>query len=52
MTRKPTRDNDPYEYMAGFGNRFQSEVIPGATFRSVFRRYHVLGLYGTKACQL
>ncbi|KAI2911865.1 hypothetical protein CBS147371_7787 [Aspergillus niger] len=29
MTRKPTRDNDPYEYMAGFGNRFQSEVIPG-----------------------
>ena len=29
MTRKPTRDNDPYEYMAGFGNRHQSEVIPG-----------------------
>ncbi|RAK93934.1 homogentisate 1,2-dioxygenase [Aspergillus costaricaensis CBS 115574] len=29
MTRMPTRDNDPYEYMAGFGNRFQSEVIPG-----------------------
>ena len=29
MTRKPTRDNDPYEYLAGFGNRFQSEVIPG-----------------------
>lgn len=28
-TRKPTRDNDPYEYMAGFGNRFQSEVISG-----------------------
>ncbi|KAG4419606.1 hypothetical protein IFR04_007308, partial [Cadophora malorum] len=26
---KPTRENDPYEYMAGFGNRFQSEVIPG-----------------------
>lgn len=29
MTRKPTRDNDPYEYMPGFGNRHQSEVIPG-----------------------
>lgn len=29
MTRKPTRDNDPYEYTAGFGNRHQSEVIPG-----------------------
>lgn len=29
MTRKPTRDNDPFEYLAGFGNRFQSEVIPG-----------------------
>ncbi|KAJ5084688.1 hypothetical protein NUU61_009267 [Penicillium alfredii] len=29
MTRKPTRDNDPYEYQAGFGNRHQSEVIPG-----------------------
>lgn len=29
MSRKPTRDNDPYEYLAGFGNRFQSEVIPG-----------------------
>jgi homogentisate 1,2-dioxygenase len=25
----PTRDGDPYEYMSGFGNRFQSEVIPG-----------------------
>lgn len=29
MSRKPTRDNDPYEYQAGFGNRHQSEVIPG-----------------------
>lgn len=29
MSRKPTRDNDPYEYQAGFGNRLQSEVIPG-----------------------
>ncbi|CAG9951170.1 unnamed protein product [Clonostachys rosea f. rosea IK726] len=27
---KPTRENDPYEYQAGFGNRHQSEVIPGA----------------------
>lgn len=26
---KPTRENDPYEYQAGWGNRFQSEVIPG-----------------------
>jgi len=26
---KPTRENDPYEYMAGWGNRFQSELIPG-----------------------
>lgn len=26
---KATRDNDPYEYMPGFGNHFQSEVIPG-----------------------
>jgi len=26
---KPTRANDPYEYMQGWGNRFQSEVIPG-----------------------
>lgn len=29
MSRKPTRDSDHYEYMSGFGNRFQSEVIPG-----------------------
>jgi homogentisate 1,2-dioxygenase len=29
MSRKPTRDNDPYDYQAGFGNRHQSEVIPG-----------------------
>lgn len=29
LTRKPTRDNDPYEYQAGWGNRHQSEVIPG-----------------------
>jgi len=27
---KPTRENDPYEYQAGWGNRHQSEVIPGA----------------------
>ncbi|KAM0205064.1 hypothetical protein ACHAPA_008617 [Fusarium lateritium] len=27
---KPTRANDPYSYMPGFGNRHQSEVIPGA----------------------
>ncbi|KAL2205509.1 Homogentisate 1,2-dioxygenase [Sarocladium strictum] len=27
---KPTRAEDPYEYQAGFGNRHQSEVIPGA----------------------
>jgi homogentisate 1,2-dioxygenase len=27
---KPTRENDPYEYQSGLGNRFQSEVIPGA----------------------
>ncbi|KAF2454134.1 RmlC-like cupin domain-containing protein [Lineolata rhizophorae] len=27
---KPTRENDPYDYQPGFGNRFQSEVIPGA----------------------
>ncbi|KAF2750992.1 homogentisate 1,2-dioxygenase [Sporormia fimetaria CBS 119925] len=26
---KPTRANDPYEYQAGWGNRHQSEVIPG-----------------------
>lgn len=26
---KPTRADDPYTYMAGFGNRHQSEVIPG-----------------------
>ncbi|EPE26306.1 RmlC-like cupin [Glarea lozoyensis ATCC 20868] len=26
---KPTRVNDPYEYLQGFGNRHQSEVIPG-----------------------
>lgn len=29
QSRKPTRDNDPYEYQAGWNNRFQSEVIPG-----------------------
>ncbi|KAH8817070.1 RmlC-like cupin domain-containing protein [Xylogone sp. PMI_703] len=27
---KPTRENDPYEYQVGLGNRHQSEVIPGA----------------------
>ncbi|KAH9874017.1 hypothetical protein IAQ61_004645 [Plenodomus lingam] len=26
---KPTRANDPYNYQAGWGNRHQSEVIPG-----------------------
>lgn len=26
---QPTRANDPYEYLAGFGNRHASEVIPG-----------------------
>jgi homogentisate 1,2-dioxygenase len=26
---KPTRANDPYEYQHGWGNRHQSEVIPG-----------------------
>jgi homogentisate 1,2-dioxygenase len=26
---KPTRVNDPYDYMPGWGNRHQSEVIPG-----------------------
>lgn len=26
---KPTRANDPYDYQAGWGNRHQSEVIPG-----------------------
>ncbi|RDW93514.1 uncharacterized protein DSM5745_00836 [Aspergillus mulundensis] len=29
MTRSPTRPNDPYTYTPGFGNRHQSEVIPG-----------------------
>ncbi|UPX16217.1 Homogentisate 1,2-dioxygenase [Ascochyta rabiei] len=27
---KPTRANDPYDYLVGFGNRHESEVIPGA----------------------
>jgi homogentisate 1,2-dioxygenase len=26
---KPTRENDPYDYMPGWGNHHQSEVIPG-----------------------
>jgi homogentisate 1,2-dioxygenase len=26
---KPTRANDPYDYQTGWGNRHQSEVIPG-----------------------
>ena len=26
---KPTRANDPYEYQYGWGNRHQSEIIPG-----------------------
>lgn len=29
QSRKPTRENDPYTYQQGWGNRFQSEVIPG-----------------------
>ena len=29
QSMRATRRGDPYEYMAGFGNRFQSEVIPG-----------------------
>ncbi|KAL4911315.1 hypothetical protein BDW74DRAFT_164850 [Aspergillus multicolor] len=29
QTRSPTRPNDPYTYTPGFGNRHQSEVIPG-----------------------
>lgn len=29
QSRKPTRDNDPYTYMHGWGNRHQSEVLPG-----------------------
>lgn len=28
-SNKPTRIDDPYEYMCGFGNHFQSELIPG-----------------------
>lgn len=27
---KPTRENDPYDYTCGWGNRHQSEVLPGA----------------------
>ncbi|KAH8658348.1 RmlC-like cupin domain-containing protein [Xylariales sp. PMI_506] len=27
---KPTRANDPYDYQPGWGNRHQSELIPGA----------------------
>lgn len=26
---RPTRANDPYDYLAGFGNRHQSELFPG-----------------------
>ncbi|KAL6234028.1 hypothetical protein BDW75DRAFT_251700 [Aspergillus navahoensis] len=29
MARSPTRPDDPYTYTPGFGNRHQSEVIPG-----------------------
>ncbi|KAH6980601.1 homogentisate 1,2-dioxygenase [Ilyonectria sp. MPI-CAGE-AT-0026] len=29
-SKKPTRPEDPYEYLSGFGNEFESEVIPGA----------------------
>lgn len=25
----PTRHNDPYKYMPGFGNSFESEAVPG-----------------------
>ena len=28
--KKPTRPEDPYTYLAGFGNEHQSEFIPGA----------------------
>ncbi|KAL3426720.1 homogentisate -dioxygenase [Phlyctema vagabunda] len=30
QSRSPTRANDPYEYQPGWGNRHQSELIPGA----------------------
>lgn len=30
QSTKPTRKNDPYDYQPGWGNRHQSEVIPGA----------------------
>lgn len=26
---KPTREHDPYQYLAGWGNSHESEVIPG-----------------------
>jgi homogentisate 1,2-dioxygenase len=29
QSNKPTRAEDPYEYQYGFGNRHQSEVLPG-----------------------
>lgn len=29
QSKKPTRENDPYTYQHGWGNRHQSEVIPG-----------------------
>lgn len=29
LTRRPTRENDPYQYSAGWGNSHQSELIPG-----------------------
>lgn len=29
-SKKPTRPEDLYEYLSGFGNEFESEVIPGA----------------------
>jgi homogentisate 1,2-dioxygenase len=28
-SKKPTRPEDPYEYHSGFGNEFESELIPG-----------------------
>ena len=30
QSKKQTRPEDPYQYLAGFGNELQSELIPGA----------------------
>lgn len=29
-SKKPTRPEDPYKYLSGFGNELESELIPGA----------------------